>query len=65
LHLMILPLLVPIVLIPTLKPVAEAPMTPIESDQAPVADVPVTPVEPDRGPEVEETPAESAGPSPG
>lgn len=65
LHLLILPLLVPIVLIPTLKPVAEAPMTPIKTDQAAVADVPATPAEPDRGPKVEEAPAESAGPSPG
>jgi hypothetical protein len=32
LHLLVLPLLVPIVLIPVLKPVAEAPMTPIKGD---------------------------------
>jgi hypothetical protein len=33
LHLLILPLLVPVVLIPTLKPVAEAPMTPVQDEQ--------------------------------
>lgn len=33
LHLLILPLLVPVVLVPTLKPVAEAPMTPVRGDE--------------------------------
>jgi hypothetical protein len=58
LHLLVLPLLVPAVLIPTLKPVAEAPMTTIESASAqpraePPANADQAPVETPKAPPAE------------
>ncbi len=43
LHLLVLPLLVPVVLIPTIKPVAEVPMTPVERPSPPRRAQPASP----------------------
>jgi hypothetical protein len=43
LHLLVLPLLVPVVLIPTIKPVAEVPMTPVERPAPPRRAQPTSP----------------------